>query len=81
MVNSFVSDLTTPLIGLFLEKSLSYAYLALKCPEGLEDMIRNSSDKISTNITLSSKTLKVCQDKALVQRTFITPELANTAGI
>ena len=82
VVNSFVSDLFSPLIGLMFSKSLSFAYLAIKCPQGLEDQIKKGAD-LDTIVKNSkgAQTLVNCEDKTQIQRFFATSELANKAGV
>jgi hypothetical protein len=80
VVKSFVTDLFTPLIGLVINKSLSYGYIAMKCPPGLENAIVSNS---SIDAFLKNKTgenLVNCKDRGAIQRYFTTPDLANKAG-
>lgn len=82
VVNSFVSDLFSPLLGFIFSKSLSFTYLALKCPEGLEAQIANGAtlESLAKNST-GATVLTSCKDRERVQRFFPTPDVANKAGM
>lgn len=81
VVNSFVTDLFSPLLGFVFMKSLSFTYMALKCPQGLEDQIANGAtlDTLVKNST-GATTLVMCKNRDQIQRFFPTPDTANKAG-
>ena len=53
VVNSFVEDLISPLIGLLFKKNLSQAYLPIKCGPNVTISCRNVDEIVSAYPTVS----------------------------